>query len=267
MTHDTNSHATHGAPHTEATSNKKIRIRVRRQDSQEAQPYWQDFEIPYRVGHNVLSALMEIRKNPVDISGRPVEPVCWEANCLEQVCGACSMVINGRPRQGCTALVDQLEQPIVLEPMDKFPIIRDLAVDRTRMFDNLKKIKAWVSIDGSYDLGPAPRQNPDEVQTRYKMSECMTCGVCLQACPQFSADNNFVGAQIFNQVRLFNTHPTGAYQADERIDAVMGEGGIADCGNAQNCVEACPKTIPLTESIAYVGRKATVRAVKKWIGG
>lgn len=57
-------------------------------------------------------------------------------NCLEEVCGACSMVINGRARQSCSAIVDQLEQPIRLEPMNTFPVIRDLQVDRSRMFDN-----------------------------------------------------------------------------------------------------------------------------------
>ena len=73
-------------------------------------------------------------------------------NCLEEVCGACSMVINGRARQSCSAIVDQLEQPIRLEPMSTFPVIRDLQVDRTRMFDNLKRMKAWIPIDGTYDL-------------------------------------------------------------------------------------------------------------------
>ncbi len=65
----------------------------------------------------------------------------WEMSCLEEVCGACSMVINGKPRQACTALVDQLEQPITLEPMTTFPVVRDLAVDRSRMFDALRKLK------------------------------------------------------------------------------------------------------------------------------
>ena len=66
-------------------------------------------------------------------------PVAWDMNCLEEVCGACSMVINGRPRQSCTALIDKLEQPIRLKPMKTFPVVRDLQVDRSRMFDSLKK--------------------------------------------------------------------------------------------------------------------------------
>lgn len=267
--HSSNCHAHAG---TDAHSHgchipaKKIRLKVKRQDGPDALPYWQEFELPYTPGHNVLSLLMELRKNPVDLRGKKVEPVVWESNCLEEVCGACSMVVNGKARQGCTALVDKLEQPITLEPMNKFPVIRDLIVDRSRMFNNLKKIKAWVEIDGSYALGAGPRQDPAEALDRYTMSTCMSCGVCLQVCPQVAVDNKFVGAAIINQVRLFNSHPTGAYKANERLDAIMGEGGIADCGNAQNCVEACPKHIPLTESIAKVGRAATARAFKKFLG-
>ena len=85
-------------------------------------------------------------------------------NCLEEVCGACSMVINGRARQSCSRIVDQLEQPIRLEPMSTFPVIRDLQVDRTRMFDNLKRMKAWIPIDGTYDLGPGPRMPEKNVK-------------------------------------------------------------------------------------------------------
>ncbi|KHF29757.1 Fumarate reductase iron-sulfur subunit [Anoxybacillus sp. BCO1] len=109
-------------------------------------------------------------------------------NCLEEVCGACSMVINGKPRQSCTALVDQLEQPIRLEPMRTFPVIRDLQVDRSRMFDSLKKVKAWIPIDGTYDLGPGPRMPERKRQWAYELSKCMTCGVCLEACPNVNSN-------------------------------------------------------------------------------
>ncbi len=264
--HTRSNSAGESAIHEKHSRRTRIRMRIRRQDGPNMPAYWEEFEIPYQPGHNVLSVLMEFRKNPVNIEGKRVEPIVWESNCLEQVCGACSMVINGRARQGCTALVDDLEDPITIEPMDKFPIIRDLAVDRSRMFDNLKRVKAWIEIDGSHDLGPAPRMDPALAAERYKLSTCMSCGVCLQVCPQVSVNNNFVGAAILSQVKLFNIHPTGKFNADERLDAIMGDGGVEDCGNAQNCVKACPKTIPLTESIADIGRQTTGRAIRKFLG-
>lgn len=131
----------------------KVTFIITRQDGLDAAPYEETFEIPYRQNMNVISALMEIRKNPVNSKGEQTTPVMWDMNCLEEVCGACSMVINGTARQSCAALVDQLEQPIRLEPMSTFPIVRDLIVDRERMFDALKQVKAWIPIDGTYDLG------------------------------------------------------------------------------------------------------------------
>ena len=62
---------------------------------------------------------------------------------------------------------------------------------------------------------------------------------------------------------LFNMHPTGKMNAGERLDALMAEGGLQVCGNAQNCVAVCPKNIPLTRSIARAGRALTVHAIKK----
>ena len=135
---------------------KSIKLIIKRQDNQDSKPYEETFEIPYKENMNVIACLMEIRRNPVNNKGE--NNTCYmDMNCLEEVCGACSMVINGRARQSCSAIVDQLEQPIRLEPMSTFPVIRDLQVDRTRMFDNLKRMKAWIPIDGTYDLGPGPR--------------------------------------------------------------------------------------------------------------
>lgn len=71
-----------------------------------------------------------------------------------------------------------------------------------------------------------------------------------------------MGAAAFSQVRLFNMHPTGAMEKEERLEAVMGKGGIADCGNAQACVEACPKKIPLTDSIADISRQTSLQLLK-----
>src|SRR5699024_12043327 len=93
----------------------------------------------------------------VSVECKHTSPVKWEMNCLEEVCVACSMVINGTARQSCATLVDNLEQPIRLEPMTTFPVVRDLIVNREKMFDALKQIKAWVPIDGTYDIGPGPR--------------------------------------------------------------------------------------------------------------
>lgn len=246
------------------TASKTIKLIVQRQDGPESKPYDEAFEIPYRPNMNVIAALMEIQRNPVNAAGSKTSPVCWESNCLEEVCGACSMVINGKPRQACTALIDKLEQPVRIAPMRTFPVVRDVVVDRNRMFEALKKVKAWIPIDGTYDLGPGPRMAEVKRQEAYDLSRCMTCGVCMEACPNVNSMSNFIGPFAISQVRLFNSHPTGEMNKHERLDALMEDGGISGCGNSQNCVRSCPKEIPLTTSIAEMNKETTKHMFKKW---
>ena len=245
---------------------RSIELRVRRQDGPESAPYWQTFRIPWRPQHNVVSALMEIRLNPVTAAGERVPPPAWEASCLEEVCGSCAMLVNGRARMACTALVDKLPQPITLEPMTKFPVVRDLIVDRRRMFRALERIQGWIPIDGTYDLGPGPRISPDRQEIMYRLDQCITCGCCLEVCPQVSRAGGFIGAAAIGQALLFNLHPTGEMNRDERLAVLMEPGGIADCGNAQNCVEVCPKEIPLTHAIGEIGRQTTVKWLRDLLG-
>lgn len=247
-------------------SKDTVRLIIRRQDTPDSTPYDEEFELERRPNMNIISCLMEIQRNPVNAKGEKTTPVAWEANCLEEVCGACSMVINGKARQACTALVDKLEEPIRLEPMTTFPVERDLIVNRSRMFDALKRVKAWIPIDGTYDLGPGPRMAETKRQWAYELSKCMTCGVCLEACPNVNSKSSFIGPAPLSQVRLFNAHPTGEMNKEERLEAIMGEGGLQECGNSQNCVQSCPKGIPLTTSIAALNRDTTIYSIKKFLG-
>jgi succinate dehydrogenase / fumarate reductase, iron-sulfur subunit len=305
---------------------KTFNVRVLRQDAPLRQSYWQRFRVDYEPDMNCISVLQKIAERPVTIEGKRVAPVVWECNCLEEVCGACTMLVNGRVRQACTALVDQLigeergtgtvclkgpsgashkrslspflpspflplspfpRGEIELRPMTKFPVVRDLMVDRSRIFASLEKVRVWLPVDGYLDMGPGLRQSQDQQQMAYLYSKCMSCGCCLEACPQFlkielvreetetteayharlreANLRAFMGAHAIAQVELFNSNPIGAMTAGERLDALIAEGGVQVCGNAQNCVKVCPKEIPLTTAIARAGRAATGHILKKWL--
>ena len=148
---------------------KKVRFIIERQDGPNEKPYTQEFDVDYRPGLNVVAALMEIQKNPVTVDGKKVAPVTWECNCLEKVCGACMMVINGKARQACCSLIDKLEQPIRLQPARTFPVIRDLLIDRSVMFESLKRIHGWIDVDGSWEAPDAPRQFFFKQKTAYEI--------------------------------------------------------------------------------------------------
>ncbi|MDA7950508.1 MAG: succinate dehydrogenase iron-sulfur subunit [Pirellulaceae bacterium] len=275
--------------HSSTTKRKTFAVRVLRKDSPESESYWERHDVEYEPDMNIISVLQKIASKGESSSGKKIAPVAWDCNCLEEVCGACTMVVNGKTRQACSSLIDRLleESPseIVLSPMSKFPVVRDLVVDRKRIFHNLKKVKAWVPVDTYSDMGPGPKQSRQQQEEAYPLSECMSCGCCLEACPQYlkievtrkngetdeafeqrqkeAYDKGFIGANTISQVVLFNNNPTGQMNAKERTDAIMQEGGIQICGNAQNCVAVCPKEIPLTTSIAKAGRAATIRGLQR----
>ena len=256
---------------------RTVRFRITRQDAPGKPTRVEEFDVPVQTGANVISALQWIAAHPVTVDGTRTTPVVYDSGCLEEVCGACTMVVNGGVRQSCTALVEDIVDEhgvVTLEPMSSFPTIRDLAVDRARLFAALESVKAWVPIDGTYDLGAGPMESPKVQLTRYQLSQCMSCGCCLEACPQFNLEEDetewqesFIGPHAISQARLFNLHETGKILADERVDAISGVGGVSNCGNAQNCVKVCPKEIPLTESIAEMGRAVTVRSIRKFFAG
>ena len=264
-------------------------VRILRQNGPGEASYWERHRVPHQQDMNVISVLQSVAAQAETADGRTVAPVAWDCNCLEEVCGACTMVINGRVRQACSAIVDRLlddnPQEIELRPMTKFPVVRDLVVDRGRMFNALSRVKAWVNADGYYDLGPGPLVPRNDQEQIYPLSQCMSCGCCLEACPQYTKveiqpqagesqeslkeredqaySTAFLGPQAISQAVLFNLNPAGKSQASERLEALSGPGGLQICGNAQNCVAVCPKEIPLTTSIARAGRATTVHAFKK----
>lgn len=269
-----------------------FQVRVQRQDGPGLAPYWEVHRLELEPDMNVISVLQRIAAKGKTLDGRTVAPVAWACNCLEEVCGACTMVVNGRVRQACSALVERLlkDHPgeIELRPMSKFPVLRDLVVDRRRMFRALQKVQAWVPVDGSEHMGPGPKQSREAQENAYPLSQCMSCGCCVEACPQYvkvevtrkpgesdeqleqrqneQFDSAFIGPAAISQAVLFNAHPTGKMNSSERLDALTAPGGVQVCGNAQNCVAVCPKEIPLTTSIGRAGRAATLHSLKRWFG-
>jgi succinate dehydrogenase / fumarate reductase iron-sulfur subunit len=268
-------------------------VRILRQDHPQAESYWERFRLENEPGLNVTGILQRIAAHPVTVGDCEVAPIAYDANCLEEVCGSCTMLINGRVRQACSALVDRLlaESPgqIELRPMSKFPVVRDLVVARGRLFRALEKLHCWIEVDGYFDRGPGPRQSPSEQQQAYPLSTCMSCGCCLEACPQYRKvevirlcgesdddfaarersefDRQFVGAHANSQVVLMNSNPIGRMTASQRLDALIAPGGIQNCGKAGNCQAVCPKKIPLMTSWGRAGRATTFHAVKKLLDG
>ncbi len=222
-----------------------------------------------------------------------VAPVAYESGCLEEVCGSCTMRINGRVRQACSALVDRLlldgPTEIELRPMSKFPVVRDLCVDRYRLFRALEKLQCWVPVDGYYDMGSGPKQSSEQQERDYPLSQCMSCGCCLEACPQFNEvvinrhqeeseeafekrrdeelDQHFIGAAAMSQAVLMNSSPNGQSLVTRRIEAMIAPGGIQNCGKSGQLPSRMPEKHSANALLGTSQRAATIHVIKKFFDG
>src|SRR5437870_11042627 len=115
----------------------KVLIKIKRQSDPKASAYWEEFELPYSRGMNVISSLMDIAANPVNREGKTSTAVAYDSNCLEEVCGSCAMLVNGKARMACSALIDKLDKLVKLDPLSKLPVVRDHAVDRCLCIEDL----------------------------------------------------------------------------------------------------------------------------------
>src|SRR6202795_1421217 len=182
---------------------KQVIVKIKRQVSPQGAPYWEEFALNWRPAMNIIICLRDIAENPVTRDGKKTTPISYDSNCLEEVCGSCAMLVNGKACIACSRLVGKLQPPLCIEPFSKFPVVRGLSVDRQFMFESLKRVKAWIPIDGTYDLGEGPRVAPEIQEKGYPLSRCITCGNCLEVCAQVNENSAFMGAAIFSQVRLF----------------------------------------------------------------
>ena len=253
-------------------SKNKVRLRVLRQNPAEKSVarHWDVFEVSRFPRMTVLDVLRRIEREPVTKDGKRVQPVVWDCSCQEELCGACAMLVDGVVRMACGTLVDDVSPKgklISLEPLTKFPVVRDLVVDRKKMFDDLGRVRAWVEVDGTRDVGVGVEESVWEQQRRYELSRCVTCGCCVEACPSVNDSSDFMGAAAMNQVSYWGMYPRRDVLREERLESLMRVGGAAECGHAQVCAEVCPMSIPLVESFGRVARETSKHLLFRWMFG
>ena len=215
----------------------QIRLDILRRKSAEQSPYLQSIlYIPADKNETVATALTSINNGGFkDTEGGEVTPISWECSCLQKKCGACAMVIGGVPRLACDSKLNDFERAgfVRIEPLRKFPVIADLRVDRSVMFDSLKQIKLWLDRE----LSP----NEKSLDTAYEASRCLQCGCCLEVCPNFYAGGSFFGmAAGVPMSKLLSQLEKGDRKA---LAGEYKKHFYSGCGKSLSCKNVCPAGI------------------------
>ncbi|WP_372633735.1 succinate dehydrogenase/fumarate reductase iron-sulfur subunit [Fodinibius sp.] len=244
-----------------------IYLKIWRQEGPDTPGKLVDYTLDNVNGHMSFLEMLDVLNEQIVAEGRE-EPIEFDYDCREGICGSCNLMINGRAHgpkaMTCTCQLHMRNyndgDTIVIEPFraKSFPVIKDLIVDRSA-FDRIIEAGGYVSIK----TGSAPDANSTPVDksvadTAFDYATCIGCGACVAACPNSSA-SLFTGAKLAHLNRL----PQGEPERKRRTVAMveqMDKEGFGDCSNYAECEAVCPKGISIS-AIAEMRRdyvKATL---------
>ncbi len=242
-----------------ANQKMTIHLRVWRQASPDAQGKFVDYTVEDADPHMSFLELLDVLNEQLIKAGD--EPVEFDHDCREGICGSCGVVIDGQAHgphlrtAACQLHMRHYKDgdTIVVEPWRAtgFPMVRDLVVDRTAL-DRIVEAGGYISVNtgGAPDANavPVPKEVVDEA---FDYATCIGCGACVAACPNASA-SLFTAAKLAH----LNMLPQGKPERDRRVKAMveqMGAEGFGDCSNHGECEAACPVGISI-QSIAKMRR-------------
>ena len=221
---------------------------------QEAEPTFQRYDVPYRRDWVVLDALNYIKDH---IDGT----LSYRWSCRMGVCGSCGMMINGDPKLSCAAFLhDYHPNPIRVEPLSHFPVIRDLVINLDDFLDKLDAVKPWLvpKVEKTVAEGEY-RQTPAQLARYESFSMCINCLLCYSACPVYGQHPEFIGPAAIALAQRYN-HDSRDGGAPDRADVIFSHEGIWECTFVGDCTRVCPKNVDPAGAI----QQAKVTATKDW---
>ena len=242
------------------SGNMKLTLKVWRQKNQNASGSFETYEAKNISPDMSFLEMMDVVNEDIIKAGK--DPIAFDHDCREGICGTCSMYINGRahgPNKGVTTCQLHMRSfkdgdTITIEPWraSAFPVLKDLVVDRSA-FERIQQAGGFVSVNtGSVQDAnaiPVPKADADEA---FNSAACIGCGACVAACKNSSA-MLFVSAKVSQYALL----PQGRVEAKERVlnmVAQMDQEGFGNCTNTEACEAECPKEIKVT-NIARMNRE------------
>ncbi|WP_291320541.1 fumarate reductase iron-sulfur subunit [Desulfonatronospira sp.] len=239
--------------------NRKLTFSIFRYNPQEtgSSPGMQEFRLEETENLNLFVALNLIRETQ-DPS------LQFDFCCRTGICGACAMVINGRPRLACRTKTAELPEKIVLMPLPGFRLVGDLSVDTGAWFRSMnERLRSWIHTDENFDPdAPEVVMDNQVAEEIYELDRCIECGCCIGACATAQMRSDFMGAAAMNRIARFMLDPRDKRTNREFFEIVGTDQGIFGCMGLLGCHDVCPKNLPLQDQLAHVRRKMGRQALK-----
>lgn len=187
--------------------------------------------------------------------------------CRAAICGACAMVINGKPGLACKTKTKDLAEQITLLPLPGFELVGDLSVDTGKWFRAMnEKVKAWVHQDKEFDPNAEEdRMDNSLAEKIYELDRCIECGCCIAACATAQMRSDFLGAVALNRIARFILDPRDTRSEKEYFEIIGTDQGVFGCMGLLACEDVCPKNIPLQDQLGFLRRKMGIAAVKNYL--
>lgn len=205
------------------------------------------YSVPKKRISTVLEGLIYISEN---LDGT----LSFRHSCRMEICGSCSMEINGKPRMACSTIAEGLgKDTIKIAPLPHYEVIRDLVVDIEPFFDKYRKVKPYIIREEEEKPEGELLQTPEQFRDYEQYSMCIKCGLCVAACPISGTDGDYLGPAALVAALRHNLDNRDQGKA-QRLEIVGSEEGTIRCHLAGECTEVCPKDVDPSLAIQKLRR-------------
>jgi fumarate reductase iron-sulfur subunit len=203
----------------------------------DSEPGFQSYEVPCRKDWVVLDALNYV-KDQLDGS------LTYRWSCRMGVCGSCGMMVDGQPKLTCAVpLSDYAPGPVRIEPLQFFPVMRDLVVDITDFLEKLRNVQPWIVRDEEKPIAEGEyRQTPAQLDAYKQFSMCINCMLCYSACPVVGLEPEFTGPAAIALAQRYNLDSRDQGAAG-RMEVLDEHDGMWGCTFVGECTKVCPKNV------------------------
>jgi fumarate reductase iron-sulfur subunit len=236
---------------------EQITLQVARyRPEEQSEVTFDEYEVPCPKDWVVLDGLNHVKDR---LDGT----LSYRWSCRMGICGSCGMTVNGEPKLTCaTFLADYAPGPVRVEPLQNFPIIRDLIVDIDDFMRKLVRVKPWLIRNKEKSVAEGEyRQTPEELDEFKQFSMCINCMLCYAACPIVGLDPKFIGPAAIALAQRYNLDSRDE-GADERRDVLNEHAGIWGCTFVGECTQVCPKHVDPAGAIQRYKLSAALDTMK-----